>query len=140
MTMPMTAEAVRCYDAGCLPADMVDDQLSEVIKALRRDLPGAVELIESAVLSHNAGSQEFSYTSRSPAELSGGRKEWDQLVGYVARLFASPFALVAKEYVWRNYGRDVAFVNCCIIAVGDGEIDAHRLFELQVAQQVTPDC
>lgn len=139
MTMPLTATVIRDHPA-CLPADMSDKHLEAVIEALRSDLPGAIELCKAAVLKHRAGNEPFSFASRSPAEMAGGRAEWDALVGYISRLFASPFALAAKEYFRRSYGCDIAFVNCCIIAVGSDEIDTHRLFELQVSQQVTPDC
>lgn len=137
MTMPKTATAVQEFGMS-RPAQMSNEQLGTLRSCLDHDLPGAMAFIEGAA-ERAAESGQFSYLSRSPADMAS-KADWDTLVGYLARLFASPFRAIANELMVRRYGVSVAFVNCCIIAVWPGELDEDELWCLQARMQLTPDC
>lgn len=135
--MPKTAEAVQQYGLA-RPALMSDAQLGVLKDALDLDLPGAMDFIDRAALD-GVRVGTFTYLSKSPAEMAEP-KEWSELVGYLSRLFASPYAAIAHEYVRRIHGVSVAFVNCCIVAAWPGELDEDELWCLQTRMQRTPDC
>lgn len=135
--MPKTAAAVEQF-ALRRPAELSDDELETLRSCLDEDLPGAMDFIERAAR-WTADRQVFGYLSQSPDDM-GGKAAWNVLVGYLARLFASPFAAIAHEYVRRQHGVTVAFVNCCIVAAWPGDIDEDELWCLQARMQRTPDC
>lgn len=137
VTMPKTAEAVQRF--GMRKPEDLDDGRLEVLKAcLDQDLPGSMDfIVHAAENAKTCGG--FAYVSKSPEEMLS-RLEWNRLVGYLARLFASPFGAIAQEYVLRRYGMNVAFVNCCIVAAWPGDIDEDELWCLQARMQRTPDC
>lgn len=137
MTMPRTAEAVRKFGM-CRPADLDDEQLEALVMCLDRDLPGAMGFIGQAAESAK-NHDGFTYLSKSPADMPS-HDDWNRLVGYLARLFASPFNALAKEYTRRRFGVNVAFVNCCIVAAWPGELDEDELWCLRTRMQRTPDC
>lgn len=137
MTMPKTAETVQAFGM-CRPGDLNDNQLDTLRSCLDQDLPGAMEFIDKAAEGARVRGG-FAYLSKSPNEMSS-QQDWDRLVGYLARLFASPFSAIAKEYVRRRHGVSVAFVNCCIVAAWPGEVDEDELWCLQTRMQRTPDC
>jgi len=137
MTMPKTAAAVQAFGLH-RPAQLSDEQLLSLRESLDQDLPGAMAFIEDAAL-QTVTTGQFSYLSRSPQEMSS-KSDWDELVGYLARLFASPFRSIAAEMMMRRYGVSVAFVNCCIVAAWLGEADEDELWCLQAQKQLTPDC
>lgn len=135
--MPKTAAAVQEF--GLVRPALLDDvQLAALKDSLDQDLPGAMDFIAEAA-ARGAEAGEFTYLSRSPGEMNSP-KDWNVLVGYLARLFASPFAAIAQEYVRRRHGVSVAFVNCCIVAAWPGELDEDELWCLQTRMQRTPDC
>ncbi len=135
MTMTKTAMAVQ--ELGMRrPSELSDDELAALWHCLDQDLPGALAVVDEAVARVDGA---FTYLSKSPGD-TGGKDEWNVLVGYLARLFASPFSAIAREYAQRRYGVSIAFVNCCIIAVWPGEIDEDELWCLQSRMQLTPDC
>lgn len=137
MTMPRTAAAVAMFGL-VRPTHMTDEQLSVLQECLEEDLPGAMAFIErAAVKTREADS--FTYLSQSPEDMASVT-DWNTLVGYLARLFASPFQAIAAEIMQRRYGVSVAFVNCCIVAAWPGEIDEDELWCLQTRMQRTPDC
>lgn len=136
MTMPQTAAAVQTLDMR-RPGELTSSELIMLRHCLNNDLPGVMEVIDEAADQQIDGS--FAYLSKSPRDV-GGKTEWSTLVGYLARLFASPYAEIVREYVSRRYGVSIAFVNCCIIAVWPGEIDEDELWCLQTRMQRTPDC
>lgn len=137
MTMPKTAAAVSRFGFA-RPAQLSDDQLATLRECLDHDLPGAMDFIDVAAR-QGAMVDAFSYVSKSPADMAS-KQEWNVLVGYLARLFASPFRSIATELMLRRYGMQVAFVNCCIIAVWPGDIDEDELWCLQSRMQLSPDC
>lgn len=135
--MPVTAAAVQNFGL-VRPALLSDDQLAVLRDSLDQDLPGAMAFIDQAA-TKGANAGKFAYLSRSPADMDR-MQDWNVLVGYLARLFASPFAAIAHEYVRREHGVSVAFVNCCIVAAWPGELDEDELWCLQTRMQRTPDC
>lgn len=137
MTMPKTATAVQRFGMA-LPQDMTDEQLAELRLCLDEDLPGAMDYVQRAAAA-TLQSGEFSYLAQAPGDMAS-RDEWDTLVSYLARLFASPFRAIVTEIMRRRYGVSVAFVNCCIIAGWLGDIDEDELWCLQSRMQLTPDC
>lgn len=141
MTMPHTAEAVR--QLGLMnPADLnglSDEELGRLENALENDLPGAVLFVMQAAAKSAEGDGEFAWLSRSPEELQS-KQDWNVLVGYLARLFASPYRQLVSALTRSRYGVDVAFVNCCIVAAQADGVDPGQLFRLQTNQQLTPDC
>lgn len=141
MTMPYTATAVTQLelDGPAALGALSNEQLELLEKSLESDLPGAVPFImEAAAKSADAGG-DFAWLSRSPEE-TGSKEDWGVLVGYLARLFASPYRDLAQALARRRYGVEVAFVNCCIVAAQQGGVDGAQLFRLQTSQQMTPDC
>ena len=137
MTMPKTAQAVQEF--GLLrPRQLDDAQLVALRAALDQDLPGAMDFIDAAA-TKGVQAGTFTYSSLSPADMASP-KDWDVLVSYLSRLFASPFAAIAHEHVRRQHGVSVAFVNCCIVAAWPGELDEDELWCLQTRMQRTPDC
>lgn len=137
MTMPRTAAALQ--DAGVLrPHQLTDEQLAAAEMALSHDLPGAIAFVEQAAIATRQRGA-FYYLSRSPGEMAN-REEWDMLVGYLARLFASPFRSIVIEIMRRRHGVTVGFVNCCIIAGWLDETGEEELWCLQARMQLTPDC
>jgi hypothetical protein len=137
MTMPKTAQQVVEFGSR-RPAGLTDEELDRVVDCLRQDLPGAVDYVGRAAQKAKDGGS-FVYLSRSPADM-GSTEEWNVLVGYLARLFASPFVAIVREWTHRQQGVDVAFVNCCIVAAQPGEVDEDELWCLQSRMQLTPDC
>ena len=135
--MPETAAAVQQF-ALRRPAELDDAQLAELRRCLDQDLPGAMAFIDRAA-QQAAQVGTFAYLSQSPNEMAS-KADWNTLVGYLARLFASPFGAIAREYAWRQHGVSVAFVNCCIVAAWPGDIDEDELWCLQTRMQRTPDC
>lgn len=137
MTMPKTAAAVQEFGFA-RPTEMTDEQLAALRGCLDEDLPGALAFVDKAACqAQRAGA--FAYLSQSPADMAG-KDDWNVLVGYLARLFASPFRAIAAELMRRRYGVAIAFVNCCIVAAQPGDIDDDELWCLQSRMQLTPDC
>lgn len=137
MTMPKTAAAVQEFGLA-LPRELDDEQLAALRNALDDDLPGAMSFIdEAAVKGAQAGT--FTYLSKTPADMPSAQ-EWQVLVSYLSRLFASPFSAIVHEYVRRRHGVSVAFVNCCIVAAWSEELTEDELWCLQTRMQRTPDC
>lgn len=139
MTMPKTAEVIIGFD-GIEPRQFSTEQLRQAIDALRIDLPGAVELVELAATCAQE-TDEFTVFKRTPAE-TGSTEEWTKLVGYLSRMFASPFGAIAQEWTRREFSAAVSFVNCCIILSEPkkDEVDPSKAWAVQVSQQITPDC
>jgi len=137
MTMPKTAAAVAEFGL-VRPSQMTDTQLATLQSCLDYDLPGAMDFVSDAAR-QGVRVGQFTYLSKSPSDMAG-KEEWNVLVGYLARLFASPFRAIAVELMHRHYGVSVAFVNCCIVAVWPGDIDEDELWCLQTRMQRTPDC
>ena len=137
MTMPKTAAVVQEF--GMLrPKHFSSEQLSLTEAALNQDLPGALAFVERAAL-ETQQKGTFHYLAQAPSGMTN-RADWDELVSYLARLFASPFRAIAAEIMVRRYGVSVAFVNCCIIAGWLGDVDEDELWCLQARMQLTPDC
>lgn len=137
MTMPKTAAAVQEFGLA-VPRELDNDQLSALRSALDQDLPGAMSFIDEAA-TKGALEGGFTYLSKSPAEMTS-MQEWQVLVSYLSRLFASPFSAIVHEYVRRWHGVSVAFVNCCIVAAWSEELTEDELWCLQTRMQRTPDC
>jgi hypothetical protein len=137
MTMPKTAAAVAEFGFA-RPAQLDDERLAMLQVCLDSDLPGAMDFIDRAA-ARVAHTGTFAYLSQSPADMAS-RADWNTLVGYLARLFASPFRAIAAELMQRRYGVAIAFVNCCIVAAWPGEVDEDELWCLQSRMQLTPDC
>lgn len=138
MTMPKTALRVQAY-GGITPEQLTDGQLVSLVAGLREDLsPGTIDFVEQ-VACQAACAGEFTYVSRSPQEMAS-QAAWDELVSYLARLFASPFSAIIREWARRRYDVDVAFVNCCIISAEPHKISTEKVWDLQVGMQLTPDC
>ncbi len=137
MTMPKTAATVAEFGFA-QPAQLDDDQLAVLWECLDSDLPGAIAFIDRAA-AQAASAGTFAYLSQAPADMAS-RADWNTLVGYLARLFASPFRAIAAELMQRRYGVAIAFVNCCIVAAWPGEVDEDELWCLQSRMQLTPDC
>lgn len=137
MTMPKTAAAVQEFGM-LLPEQFSNQQLDVAEAALNQDLPGALAFVERAAL-ETQQKGTFHYLSQAPDALVG-RQQWDVLVGYLARLFASPYRLIVIEIMRRRYGVSVGFVNCCIIAGWLDETGEEELWCLQSRMQLTPDC
>jgi hypothetical protein len=140
MTMPRTAAVVT--ELGITPSTLdgyTDQQFTQIIAALDEDLPGATTFVAEAAQASAAANGAFTYVARNPAELAS-KQEWNILVGYLARLFASPYAALVSEWTKRTHGVEVRFVNCCIVAAQAGGVDSDQLFGLQTNQQLTPDC
>jgi hypothetical protein len=137
MTMPRTATAVAEFGFA-RPAELSDDQLEALCSCLDEDLPGAMAFIDQAAARSQAAGG-YAYLSQSPTDMAS-KEDWNTLVGYLARLFASPFRNIATELMQRRYGVAVAFVNCCIVAAWLGEVDEDELWCLQSRMQLTPDC
>ena len=135
--MPRTAVAVKEFGFA-RPAQLDDERLAVLRSCLDEDLPGAMDYIDRAACqAQQTGT--FAYLSQSPADMAS-KDDWNILVGYLARLFASPFRQVAAELMRRRYGTAIAFVNCCIVAAQPGDIDDDELWCLQSRMQLTPDC
>lgn len=135
--MPQTAQKIIEF-GGALPDQLTGSQLDAVVDCLKSDLPGAVEFIaRAATQARDEGT--FTYVSQAPAEMST-TEEWNKLVGFLSRLFASPFVAIVREWSQRRYGVDIAFVNCCIVAAQPGTVDDDELWCLQTNMQLTPDC
>jgi len=135
--MPKTAAAVAEFGFA-RPAQLDDNQLVVLQECLDSDLPGAIAFIDQAA-AQAASAGTFAYLSQSPADMAS-KDDWNTLVGYLARLFASPFRAIVVELMQRRYGVAVAFVNCCIVAAWLGEVDEDELWCLQSRMQLTPDC
>ena len=137
MTMPKTASKMTEFAVS--PEKLSDEQLDEVVAALGEDLPGAIDYVAVAAAKSAEQSGEFAFVSKSPQEMQS-KEDWTQLVGYLARLFASPYRRIAQEWTQRKYGVDIGFVNCCIVMAQQGKIDDDKALALQTNQQLTPDC
>lgn len=96
MTMPLTAKAVQ-QSGTTMPEEMTDRQIELAVWGLRSDLPGAIEFIEEAAEADRTQTG-WAYLSRKPDEMVS-RKEWDDLVSRLARLFASPYRLILERYM-----------------------------------------
>lgn len=141
MTMPCTAAAVTQLelDGPAALNTLSSEGLELLEKSLETDLPGAVPFIMEAAAKSAGDGGEFAWLSRSPEE-TGSKEDWNVLVGYLARLFASPYRDLVQVLARRRHGVEVAFVNCCIVAAQEGGVDGVELFRLQTLQQMTPDC
>lgn len=120
-------------------AELSDDAINDLAVAIEQDLPGALGFIEEAAKQSSIAGGDFAYLSRSPGEMVS-KDDWSTLVGYLSRIFASPFEAVAQEITMRRHCVEVAFVNCCMIVAQRDRVDGDRLFQLQTEQQLTPDC
>lgn len=137
MTMPKTAEKMTMF--AVVPELLSDAQLIDTVGALEQDLPGVTDFIGTAAAKSAAAGGEFTYLSKSPEQMQS-KEDWNRLVGYLARLFASPYRRIVQEWTRRTYGVDVGFVNCCIVMAQRGGIECDKALGLQTGQQLTPDC
>lgn len=137
MTMPKTAAVVQEFGFA-RPEDLNDEQLAVLCACLDEDLPGAMTFVDRAAAQTKAAG-EHTYLSQAPADMAS-KDDWNVLVGYLARLFASPFRAIAIELMQRRHGVAIAFVNCCIVAGWLGDVDEDELWCLQSRMQLSPDC
>lgn len=115
---------------------LTDDELHQVIVALRDDLPGMMRMLDDSL-------DALSVNAVSPHAGESGKLEWKALIDQVMFAFSTPVRKYLDEYARRNYGgARVGAVNCCIIMsdVSDGSTWQRRWFGEQVDQQLTPDC
>ena len=138
MTMPTVAAVMTRYGVQD-PALLSDEQIAELITALDTDLPGATQHVAQAAAASARAQGDVTYVGTSPSDMSS-KADWSQLVGYLARLFASPYRRIVQEWTHRTYGVDVGFVNCCIVMAQAERIDDAKALALQTNQQLTPDC
>lgn len=135
--VPTFVRVVDVYDARTVYADMLDDAtLSNIIDAIRKDLPGMMAMLDESLCS-------LSVHAISPQPSTEGRREWSTLIDQVMVAFSTPVRKYLDEYARRSYsGAHVGAVNCCIIMsdVGDRGAWHRRWFSTQVDQQLTPDC
>jgi len=117
---------------------MTDVELKAVLTALEVDLPGVIAFTEQAAQACVSNGGAFTSTVRT-IEQMGSRARWGELVGHLARLYASPFRAFPQEML-RRQGLSVGFVNCCMLVVQAGEMSTALLYDTQVGSQLTPDC
>lgn len=137
MTMPRTADVVT--HIGKLPEVMTLQELERAMSALESDLPGTLPFLREVAEAAIAHGGRFTYVSRKPSQMSS-KAAWTTLVGYLARLFASPFDRVVQAWAQERYGVELGFVNCCIVMAQADKLDQDERYALQVQQQLTPDC
>lgn len=135
--VPMFIEMVdRCGVRSTVATDISDGVLDAIIDALRLDLPEMMSVLDESLLRMTL------HTVRA-ALGDQGQTEWKALIEQVMFAFSTPVRKYVNEYARRRYnGARVGAINCCGIVsdLSDEQAWSRRWFNVQVGQQLTPDC
>lgn len=126
---------------------MSTDELLEVVDAIRRDLPLAVEMMERSARNtlqrKTSGLVPFSI---SPMQ-DGSKDRWSERVFELMFAWSTPLKKYLNEWLSREYGVRGLAINCCMFPTEDikrtkqsGLKPIEGGWGVQVEQQVTPDC
>jgi hypothetical protein len=121
--------------------DISDATLEDVVSAIRRELPGVIEMVEASASAAQSGGVFVSHVVTP--DMAGGPQQWQGIISRLMLAGATPVRKIIDEWVLRRYGVLGGVVNCCCYPAepaGDGVGFGRRRWLEQVSQQLTPDC
>lgn len=120
--------------------DIPSADLAEIVAAIRRDLPGVVEMMEASAKQDGSGLR--SYPVR-PADMSS-LDEWKTLIGRLMLAWSTPLKKFLQPHLLRNFGVVGGAVNCCAFPTEPlgrrSEEFASAIWSEQTKSQLTVDC